>query len=359
MSQRSELSTGSIGVDPELATVADETWWSLTSDRDKVRHYATESAFRHGWAAFHDGLRDEIEPTLHRMAMAIVLPEGLAGRRAEQTLAFLRSAAFTPVLARPVQLGPAAFREMWRYASNVHSYDAMVLNELAGGKSTSVLLVLRDDQPSPLVPASVRLTALKGPARPAKRHAGQLRSALGAPNPTLVMVHCSDEPIDVVRELAIAVEYSDLGGVVAQLRAAMSSDPADAAAAHLLASQREVPPHQMDVEAAIKAVRSQIDQARTDPAAKAAADRAESALLAALDGTCLSWRTWSRDLLALGIDVMSWDVLIVASTYVDHKLVGATSLIAGKDADAWHPVAGPNGSRRFSARPPVSAAHSQ
>jgi hypothetical protein len=60
-----------------------------------------------------------------------------------------------------------------------------------------------------------RLTRLKGGNDPAGRAPDSLRSVAGSPNRLLTMVHTSDDPADVVRELAVFLPWRERAALVA------------------------------------------------------------------------------------------------------------------------------------------------
>jgi hypothetical protein len=62
---------------------------------------------------------------------------------------------------------------------------------------------------------SRRLTRLKGGNDPSGRAADSLRSVAGSPNRLLTMVHTSDDPADVVRELAVFLPWRERTALVA------------------------------------------------------------------------------------------------------------------------------------------------
>jgi nucleoside diphosphate kinase len=323
-------------MDVETSALAAGGWRALTVSREKFDHYAGDAAFRHGWAAVCEVLGDQRMALLQRLAMVVIQPDGLAAGCADRCLDYLEEASFTPLAMRTLHLDASRFREMWRYQSNVATYESLVLGELVCTKTDSVMLLLWDGTPEPDLPASVRLTALKGHSDPARRHPAQLRSVIGALNWVFVMVHGSDEPIDVVRELAVMMDSDELAQLLAGVRDRPAEQPARAARAELSRSIDRIPGHRLSISRAVADLRRRIARQGTAVPAPAAAQRAQAALVAACNGDRLDWRTWSRDLQTLRIDLAGWDVLLVAAEHIQHERAGVVRLIeGGAGVDAW------------------------
>jgi hypothetical protein len=314
-------------VDLETSTLDAGSWRALTSSREKFDHYAGDSAFRHGWAAACEVFGVQRMALLARLAVLVVQPDGLAAGSAMRCLDYLEAAAFVPLAVRMIRLDESRHREMWRFQSNVATYESLVLGELVCTKSDSAMLLLRDDAPTPEMPASVRLTGLKGHSHPSRRQPTQLRSVLGALNWVFVMVHCSDEPIDVVRELAVVMDRDDLAELLVEVRDGFLDDRAGAVRTELDRGSSHITRHPMSVDEAIATLRDRIRHQGTTLGAKVVAQRAAAALMAARTGERLDWQTWSRDLRTLRIDLDSWDVLLVASEHIAHELPGTARLI--------------------------------
>jgi hypothetical protein len=65
------------------------------------------------------------------------------------------------------------------------------------------LLILLRQSSCDGLPAAVRLSKAKGASNPAERIGENLRDALGSPSKILALIHSPDEPIDLLRELAL------------------------------------------------------------------------------------------------------------------------------------------------------------
>ncbi len=187
-------------------------------------------------------------------------------------------------------------QRLWNASSSDWTPDSNVIAELICTGGESVLVVLADTTAELREPASVRLSRFKGPAQPEARSRYSLRSLLGAAGPLVVLIHMSDEPIDLIRESAILA-----GGPAQELFAAMLPGTEAAACrervlADVAQLQRGTEAHDLDPDAAL---------------------RVQSALLNALEGNePLRWSEFAEDLGLIGVDPTSWDPVVVGSKFV-------------------------------------------
>lgn len=313
--------------DPGILDLIDSGEWRLLTDNPrKLDLYGTEPLFRRAWATL-EGLGEErLVPALQDLAMLVLLPDALAARRAEPCLDYLSAHHFTPLLVHRFRFDRESFSDMWRYQINAATLDSLMLDELVCCKTDSVALVLRDVTPDTATTGAARLAALKGTSDPRRRTTGHLRTVLGCLNHVFVMVHCADDPLDIVRELAITTKTDrELADCLRRsLAVPEAGDTADRKV-ELLAVQDSVPAHEVDPDAALIRVRTEIEnRARKLPHP---GERALRTLDSALVRRELDWRAWSTDLALLGIDPTSWDVLLVATHHTRHDLPGAVQLI--------------------------------
>ncbi|MFF2116874.1 nucleoside-diphosphate kinase [Kitasatospora sp. NPDC058184] len=215
---------------------------TVTRSPAKARLYGVDNYFRESSRLFGDDLDDVLRTTL-----CVLKPEAAAGRRYRPALDALRDNGFRPVDAVRFRHHRLTVRETWRFQLNFASRERIDAMDLVLGTSDSVMLVLRDEQWTPGdVPAAVRLTALKGPSDPAQRRPEHLRSRLGAVNGLFNFTHTSDEPIDVMREIAIVCDEERRRLLHARVRAGHDAVPEALAAFAEL--EAETPAHDLDLE---------------------------------------------------------------------------------------------------------------
>ncbi|MGW7523818.1 hypothetical protein [Streptomyces sp. NPDC054783] len=177
------------------ADVLDTVSWS----EHKADLYAVDQYFREAIWTFGD-----IVEQMLGIAVCMLKPEATAGRRLRPALRVLREAGFHPVDAVRFRHDRLTIREVWRYQFNIASRRRIEAMDVILPSTETVALVLRDERWRPgTVPAAVRLNALKGPAEPSLRKPEHLRHQLGVVSGLFNFTHISDEPADVLRELAV------------------------------------------------------------------------------------------------------------------------------------------------------------
>ncbi|HWT93549.1 MAG TPA: nucleoside-diphosphate kinase, partial [Solirubrobacteraceae bacterium] len=183
----------------------------------KAARYADEAWFREAWPDVLNAAGEGALRLVHDHAAVLLKPDAFAGRTALAAVRLLAGAGFAPVAARRVEVGRHAARALWLYRFNVATADRIVLHDQIFAAGPSMLVVLRSAGDAGGVPATVRLTALKGSSRPERRSPEQLRSRLGVGNRLLNVLHTSDEPADLVRELAIFLDGAERRALLREL----------------------------------------------------------------------------------------------------------------------------------------------
>ncbi|MGW7361945.1 hypothetical protein ACWGI8_00595 [Streptomyces sp. NPDC054841] len=172
---------------------------AVTWSDEKADLYAVDQYFREACWTFGD-----IVPRMLGVALCMLKPEATAGRRLLPALRILREAGFRPVDAVRFRHDRMTIREIWRYQFNIASRERIEAMDVILPSTDTVALVLKDERWTPgAVPAAVRLNALKGPADPLLRGPQHLRHRLGVVNGLFNFTHISDEPADVLREIAV------------------------------------------------------------------------------------------------------------------------------------------------------------
>ncbi|MGW2323945.1 hypothetical protein [Streptomyces sp. NPDC001680] len=184
---------------PQLTEVAAAVLDAVTWSQRKADLYAVDQYFREASWTFGD-----IVEQMLGIALCMLKPEATAGRRLRPALRILREAGFHPVDAVRFRHDRLTIREVWRYQFNIASRQRIEAMDVILPSTETVALVLRDERWRPgAIPAAVRLSALKGPADPTLRRPEHLRHQLGVVNGLFNFTHISDEPADVLRELAV------------------------------------------------------------------------------------------------------------------------------------------------------------
>jgi nucleoside diphosphate kinase len=144
---------------------------------------------------------------LSSSALALFSPLCVASGRVSRALAWLLAHGFEVPWMRLLQLERAQVHGLWESLIPTVSprrVDVVTESLVAG---PSFLVALR--HPTAVPSATAYLRALKGPADPTARPEVSLRTHLGAPNLLTSLVHTSDAPGDLTRELQVLVPRVD------------------------------------------------------------------------------------------------------------------------------------------------------
>ncbi|MFD1050803.1 hypothetical protein ACFQ1S_37360, partial [Kibdelosporangium lantanae] len=170
----------------------------------------------------------------------------------------------------------------------------------------------------------------------AERTAGHLRSRLAAVNRMIVAVHCSDEPIDIVRELGILFDPDQLAELYVELRQSIGTDRTSSVRAAVDELHRRTRPGHRSVAEALDEFTLAVatHTPRTD-AQSVATKEVETAIEDARGGTYLRWREWSRGLADSGIALDRWTAAFLGAQYIQHDIPGATCVINESGRERW------------------------
>ncbi|WP_156686408.1 nucleoside-diphosphate kinase [Mycobacterium sp. Marseille-P9652] len=136
-----------------------------------------------------------------RNALLLLKPDAAITGAMRPAVTWLLDHGYRIVGAYPVRFTGLHIRALWYFNWHDATRERRRLADRLAGLSPAVVLVVT--HPDDAQPVSVRLTADKGPADPARREPGQLRHELGAGTYLLNLIHTPDNPDDVLRELSI------------------------------------------------------------------------------------------------------------------------------------------------------------
>ena len=172
------------------------------------------------------------------VALLVLKPEALMARRSGAALRALYRQGFAVAAFERFIFSPDMASAFWRYSWNCATPGRLALVRELNALSPAFALWLVDNRRNGRpVPASVRLSCLKGAAYPEGRNPDSVRDATGALNPVLSFVHVSDEPADVLRESALILNGGALKDLVAYVTAAPTLE-LKAAIAHVEAIEQ-------------------------------------------------------------------------------------------------------------------------
>jgi len=281
----------------------------LTSMPRKRSLYSIDTYFWEGW----EDLVGVAGGTTHELLAAHVLvllkPDAVAGRKLKTAIEWIRTNGFAISACLPVQVSRHQTRALWRYQWNTAPRARKEALDALMGVSSSLLLVLRS-RDSGTGNASRRFALMKGPANPENQRTGELRCVLGNRTHLISFVHASDEPADLVREVAILLSNHERQGLFHRMAAHVDiaeRDLADACAD----IYRLVPERDFDLSASF----GRLEGAADDAIGLLHADRAlvQRMLADIRTGRSLDWRGLFSTMDQCGIRYDKWDLLMVAA----------------------------------------------
>lgn len=261
-----------------------------------------------------------------RHSAILIKPDALARRRTSAILDYLNDHGFTPRLSLPISLGFERAAFLWRYQWNTATRDRDAINGLLYERFPCTWVLLEDNDWSPgHIPATVRLRSMKGSSYPPLRNVEDLRYHVGGATRMLSAVHTPDEPIDLLREIALfGVDLAALASTESRWGSLGSARDVDR---HALTAELSVAPHPLQILEASSAIRA-----------------ATSGLIEWPEGTVVpnGWRRrdGSFDLQRFLTDgatalVPLWTLIVFASAHITADRVGVVCTIDDDGQKQW------------------------
>jgi nucleoside diphosphate kinase len=194
----------------------------LTPNEVKHRFYRDDADFLSAVeAAFGRwGGASRIAGWLWNAAALILRPDAIAGGQAGYVFPMLRRHGFEPLVVRAVHVGAARAEALWRYQFNVATPERRALLGRVMSMGEALYLIVRDRTTRMCAPATVHLTYLKGTAVISRRKPGHLRTVAGPAVANLLSyVHVSDDPADMLREMAVLFDRVAVVEILTELEA--------------------------------------------------------------------------------------------------------------------------------------------
>jgi len=295
----------------------------------KISHYVREEEgyLGRGASAALEAFGSSLARILDRFALMVVKPDTVVRRQVELCVSILQRNNFAPVAMVPVVLTDTAVRALYRFQFNAITEGGKALSDRVYTRDASLLPVLRYAGPLSGRSASRRLARLKG-SEPDRPTPNSLRSAIGAISKVFDGVHCADESLDVLREMAVLFQGARLSELFAQLAEVANGGNAPDVRVAIEEVYALAPQYDLNLQRATTRLRTALDQAAQAPLTTEVARRLRAAIKrATAAGGGLDWFSFSADLQVIGIDPSGWDALLFASQYVEYEIPGATKLI--------------------------------
>lgn len=310
----------------------DAQWPGLTSLPEKRAAFTEDLYFREVWAEWAaDAAADGTDaggalPALASAALLCAKPDAVAGRRLRPMLDYIAAHGFRVTAVAGFTLTRHAMRALWWHDWHVYPPARLAFCTYWYTATATLAFLLHDARPVPGVPASVRLSGLKGNAIAARRTGGDLRSALAPPNSVLNFVHVPDEPADILRELGILFDRPERRTLMAAIRNGREHDAWGEAQDRITGLEQRHPPHDLDPVASLE----RLEQAGVLDAGRVAEI---GSWIGA--GTRQPW-----DVLCRAIDpghpaLDPWDLIAVASALIPLEREGMGGLLPGVNSRLW------------------------
>jgi hypothetical protein len=230
-----------------------DQWSRLTLAPGKQDAFSTDLYFREGWAEVDELADERAASAFFDVALLAFKPDATVGRRMTPTVTYLREHGFVPIAVATVRHTRHSVRELYRFTWDIYTMDRLALAITMHTSRETLLLMLRDTRRDGGVPASVRLSELKGSSDPKQRTSKQLRTVLEPPHEIINFVHVADEPADVIRELAVYMTATPRRRLIQRIVSAdISADMGEEVTRQIANIERGIAPHDFDTDAALR-----------------------------------------------------------------------------------------------------------
>ncbi|GAA3229501.1 hypothetical protein GCM10020256_42590 [Streptomyces thermocoprophilus] len=310
-------------------------WSELTRSQKKQELYARETWFREGLRDAEEILGPQRLPVvLRETALLMLKPDGLAAARLEPVLKFVTEHDFEVAAVRDFRFEGHHWRELWRYQLTSATLDRLAVNDLILGSGPALVLLLRSG-PGHELPATVRMSTLKGSATLEAQRPGTLRSLLGQPNRVLSQLHVADEPADLLRELGLLFGESARRDLYAAL-ASGDLAPRDKATLDRALRDHPAPGRSSPSPTPCAPSPRRSTPPRPAPAGPGPASAGVRDALARMErGERVAWRPFAAGLKALGARPDRWDLAVLGTYVIEYDEPGHPKVLTNPDPQSW------------------------
>lgn len=158
--------------------------------------------FRETWHDWVSYFGDDSLFQSQRFSILMMKPDGVVARKTHKTIAFLERNKFSVHNIAKVRLSRSIIRALWRSNWLEYSAERLHFSDYLYGGSDAILMLVHDESDFETSCAE-RLAPLKGAAELEKREPWHLRRVLGSSNRVINYVHCADDTVEFIQELAI------------------------------------------------------------------------------------------------------------------------------------------------------------
>jgi nucleoside diphosphate kinase len=272
----------------------------------------TDIYYREGAADFAEVFSADQQSFLCHVALLLFTPDAIVSRQVVKGYQLLLDAGFVAVAVRTVVLTPHIIRAIWAQELTEMSLDRLALCDHLLSATESLAVLLTDTAPISHIPASQRITDFKGAGLPGDRRPGTLRALLYSPNSVFRLVHTSDDPYRMIREIGILFNHDDRMRLLKDVRSGvyLPLSEIDAISEHVCLS---VGARGFDKDEAFHRVHGLVAEAfqyhADDPYLRAANEN----LVAIAADQAVSWKSLYSTLQATDLVFDPWDLIVIGA----------------------------------------------
>jgi hypothetical protein len=297
----------------------------LTCLDQKAELYSKDPYFLEGWYSVFQHWGGQANSELWGLACMILKPESIVTRDAAAIVARVKSFGYSVMYAQPFQFDRHTIRDLWRYQINNATVDRLQIKDMQLQDCDSIFLLLR--AASNREPASVSLSALKGPAAVEDRRPADLRSGLSLQSRLLSAIHVADEPADVVRELSVLFSYDVVDGLLSHSDRGKEYDVGRV----IEGAYRRWPKRDLS----LGNVLDKIEATASGQLSTRSGRAARAACRAARRGSYSDWRELLRLAEEAGTRLEIWDRVVVGAELAELDIPGVEQLLAAPEPGCW------------------------
>jgi hypothetical protein len=185
------------------------------------------------------------------------------------------------------------------------------------------------------VPAAVHLSSLKGKADMSQQAPDSLRGILKRPNRLCSLIHCADEPADLIRELNLLMDPAPRQRLLGRLLEGRPTAVDEELLDRILHSG-DFGGVTLDRHGAVQRIHRLVrERAAERPDLAIPAGRIRAWLEGTERDELLPWREFAHVLASLDIKVDVWDLAIVGSSHILEDEPGAIKVIGNPVPGSW------------------------
>ncbi|MFJ3505273.1 nucleoside-diphosphate kinase [Streptomyces sp. NPDC090135] len=312
-------------------------WGQLTYSETKSSFYSNDIYFREGYRDAKNALGPNFDYFLRSCALMVIKPDGVITGKLNPVLRYVRTQGFVVSIINKFELIRFHWRELWRYQLNAASLERFAVADACLTDKPALFMILYDTTGGE-IPATVRLTNLKGPSDPAGRDPGTLRSAIGQTNKVLSYVHVADEPADMIRELGIILTRPQRLRMMACLGNPYWGSE-DVLGLDLALRDHSFPKKRFSFVESFQRV-EEIVNLKVEAGERYQSEiavRIRAALLAMRENRQFSLVGFMDDLEQFGLLCDPWDLAVLGAHLSPQDEPGATKLIGSAQGVRWRP----------------------